>query len=88
MALSIGVSKGSKIDIAGHVLEVKDIAKGNLIVVSIDGGNDKIISEQASIEVLPEVFVFAGIGPGGSSNRLAFTAKRSIPIHRIEAKLK
>ena len=93
MALSIGVSVGSKIiiheGVAGvppHVLEVKALTQPNLIVVSLDGGKDILVTDKARTEILPTVFVFAGIGHSGSggSNRIAFEAPQSIRITRAE----
>jgi len=84
LALSIGISSGSKIKVGDHMVEVKTVAKPNLIVLSVDGGPDQVISDQSRTEILPEVFVFSGVGSQGSGNRLAFEAARSIPIHRVE----
>lgn len=84
MALSIGVSVGSKIDIGGKMLTVKAMAPPNLIVVSVDGAADVVVSDLSRTEILPNVFVFAGVGKGGGSHRLAFEASRSIRISRVE----
>lgn len=84
MALSIGVGVGSKIDIAGHILQVKSLVHPNLIVVSVDQGEEVVISDQKAVELLPGVRVQTGVGPGGSGNRLAFTADRAIRISRME----
>jgi hypothetical protein len=85
MALSIGVSVGSRVDVGGHVLEVRALAHPNLIVLGVDGGPDVVITEEARKEVLPEVFVQTGVGPTGTGNRLAITAPKAIRISRIES---
>lgn len=82
MALSIGVSVGSKIDIAGSILKVRALVHPNLIVVGVNDGPDIVIEAEARKEVLPNVFVFTGIG--ANANRLAFEAPRNIRISRIE----
>ncbi len=84
LALSIGVSVGSKIEIGGHILEVKSLAYPNLILVSVDHQPDLVISDFDSKEILPDVMVQVGVGQGGGGNRLAFTAPRHIRISRIE----
>lgn len=79
MALSIGVSVGSKIDVGGHTLQVKALAHPNVVIVTVDRGDDIIISEGQSVEILPGVKVQAGVG----GNRLAFHAAKSIRISRV-----
>ena len=79
MALSIGVSVGSKIDIGGHVLQVKSLAPPNIVVITIDRGEEIVISEGKSVEILPGVKVQSGSG----GNRLAFHAAKSIRISRM-----
>jgi hypothetical protein len=83
MALSLGVRKGSKITVGKHEVEVKDIIQSNLIMVSVDQGDDVLISDQKQTEILPDVFVFSGVGASGSGNRLAFKAPREIAIRRV-----
>jgi len=80
MALSIGVGVGSKIDIGGHLLQVKALVHPNVVVVTIDRGNDIVISDGKTVDVLPGVRVQVGVG----GNRLAFHAAKSIRISRIE----
>lgn len=63
---------------------MKSISSPNLIVVSVDGGRDIVVSELSKTEILPRVFVFAGVGQKGGTNRLAFDAPREIRISRIE----
>ena len=82
MALSIGVKQGSKISVGEHELEVKSILPSNVIVVSIDSGDDIVISEQPRTQLLPDVFVFSGVGATGHARRLAFEAPRSVAITR------
>lgn len=79
MALSIGISVGSKIDVGGHLLQVKSLSHPNVIIVTVDRGEDIIISEGRAVEVLPGVKVQSGSG----GNRLAFHAAKSIRISRV-----
>lgn len=80
MALSIGVSVGSKIDVGGHLLQVKALVHPNVVVITVDRGEDILISESKTVEILPGVKVQAGSG----GNRLAFHAAKSIRISRLE----
>lgn len=80
MALSIGVSVGSKIDVGGHMLQVKALVHPNVVVVTIDRGEEVVISEGKTVEILPNVRVQSGVG----GNRLAFHAPKSIRISRVE----
>lgn len=79
MALSIGVSVGSKIDVGGHTLQVKSLVHPNVVVITVDRGDDIVISESQAVEILPGVKVQSGSG----GNRLAFHAAKSIRISRI-----
>lgn len=79
MALSIGVSVGSKIDIQGHILQVKSLVHPNVVVVTVDRGEEIVISEGKTVEILPGVKVQSGVG----GNRLAFHAAKSIRISRV-----
>ena len=79
IALSIGVSVGSKIDVGGHVLRVKALIPPNVVVITVDRGDEIIISEGKTTEILPGVKVQSGVG----GNRLAFHAAKSIRISRI-----
>lgn len=79
MALSIGVSVGSKIDVGGHTLQVKALVHPNVVVITVDRGEDIVISEGQAVEVLPGVKVQSGSG----GNRLAFHAAKSIRISRV-----
>lgn len=80
MALSIGVSVGSKIDVGGHILQVKSLVHPNVVVITVDRGAEIVISEGKTVEILPGVKVQSGSG----GNRLAFHAAKSIRISRIE----
>jgi hypothetical protein len=80
MALSIGVSVGSKIDIGGHLLHVKALVHPNIVVVTVDRGPEVVISEDQAVDILPGVKVQSGLG----GNRLAFQAAKSIRISRVE----
>lgn len=78
--MSIGVSVGSKIDIGGHLLQVKALVHPNVVVVTVDRGDEILISEGKTVEILPGVKVQSGLG----GNRLAFHAAKSIRISRVE----
>lgn len=96
MPLSIGVVVGTRIRIQDkkvHRLVVKDTAKPNLIVVSLDGGPPVVVSDQASTEILPKVFVFSGVSQSAlhtghptsnGTHRLAFEAPKEIKIRKLE----
>ena len=84
MALSIGVSVGSRIGVDGHLLQVKALRHQNLIVVSVDKGKDVMVNDREGTEILPFVFVFCGAAAEGEGNRLAFDAPKSIRISQIE----
>jgi hypothetical protein len=62
---------------------VKQVVTPTLIVVSVDDGPDVAITDKERTNLLPEVFVFAGVGWDGVGSRLAFEADRSIGIHRM-----
>jgi hypothetical protein len=73
------VSVGSKIDVGGHTLQVKALVHPNVVVVTVDRGEEILISEGKTVEILPQVRVQSGVG----GNRLAFHAPKSIRISRI-----
>jgi sRNA-binding carbon storage regulator CsrA len=81
MALSLGIKQGSKIQVGKSVLEVKDLTPPSFIVLSIDGGNDIVVSDQSRQEILPDVFVFSA---GENTNRLVFEAPREVLISRVK----
>lgn len=63
----------------GHTLVVKSLAHPNIVVITVDRGDDIIISEGRAVEILPGVKVQSGSG----GNRLAFHAAKSIRISRV-----
>jgi hypothetical protein len=79
VALSIGVGVGSRIDVGGHVVQVKSLVHPNVVVITVDRGAEVVISEGQVVEILPGVKVQSGLG----GNRLAFHAPKSIRISRI-----
>ena len=79
MALSIGVSVGSRVDIGGHILQVKALPAPSVAVVTVDRGDEILLSDGKAVEILPHVKVQTGPG-----NRLAFQAPKSIRISRLE----
>ncbi len=81
MALSIGVSVGSRIDVGGHLVQVKALVSPNVVVITVDRGDDIVISEEKTVEILPNVKVQSGLG----GNRLAFDAPKTIRISRVES---
>jgi hypothetical protein len=87
MALCIGVSRGDRINVSGHILEVKDVSGWveMMIIVSVDGAPVVVLTEQSSVELIPGVKVFVGRGKTHSKGtyRLAFEALRSIRINRV-----
>jgi hypothetical protein len=56
----------------GHIVTVKAFSHPNVITISVDDREDIRVTEDHSIEILPQVNVFPGVGPGRASNRLAF----------------
>jgi hypothetical protein len=80
MALSLGVSVGSKIDVGGHILQVTALVHPDVAIVTVDGGEEIVVRESKTIEILPDVKLQTG--PGG--HRLAFHAAKSIRISRVE----
>jgi hypothetical protein len=89
MPLSLAVVKGQNILIGDHCLEVKAIlaAQGpneaSPILVSMDNGEDILVTENCITEILPDVTVFSGLGKTGNRRRLAFTASKHIIIRRL-----
>jgi hypothetical protein len=67
---------------------VRAIVNPTLIIVQVDGGPDIVITDQNSTQILDGVKVFAGQGKSSLGNRLAFEAHKSIPIYRVEEKVK
>jgi hypothetical protein len=83
MALSIGVTVGSKINVGGHRVLVKELINPGLIVITVDSGDEIVVSENSKVEILPGVEVQTGAG-NGKNRRLAFHAHKSIRISRVE----
>jgi hypothetical protein len=81
MALSIGVSRGDRIRVGQHLVEVASTYRGH-VFICVDGGEPLKITESQQ-QILPGVKIFLGIGPNGQGNRLAFIADRNILINRI-----
>lgn len=85
MALSIGVTTGCKIDVGSHVVRVKAIFNPALLVLTVDDGPEITVTDKERVCLMPEVYVFAGVGATGQGNRLAFEAPRRIVIHKQSA---
>lgn len=87
MALSLGISVGSRIQIGDKVMTVVDALRGRSILVEVEGLS-YVITDQCKVEVLPGVFVFFGSPTTSLQSfnglRLAFEAPRSIKIMRLE----
>jgi sRNA-binding carbon storage regulator CsrA len=69
--------------VGDHTVEVRAIVRSTIIIISVDGEHDLTISDNESVEILPNVRVFAGVGRGGTGNRLAFDAPKEVKIHRL-----
>ncbi len=87
MALSIGVVAGNRIKVGQSILKVKRVIAPNEVSLSLDGGDEFIVTDAEVIEVMPEVKVFCGVGSDYESrvpncSRLAFEAPRSIIIRK------
>ena len=87
MPLSLGVSVGDKIAVGDSVIEVRATTVPKRITISVNGGKEITVDDNEThpVEILPDVQVFVGVGPGkhSTANRLAFKAPRVIPIYRI-----
>ena len=86
MALSIGVNRGSQIQIGKSMVRVIDIRPGT-VVVAVNNGPAVILSENESTELMPEVFAFVGLDSKESrfcDSRIAFEAPRRIAITRVK----
>jgi hypothetical protein len=51
-------------------------------VVTVDGGDDVVISDKDRKEIVPGLWVRVGIGQVGGCNRLAFEAPKTINVSR------
>jgi hypothetical protein len=83
VALSLGIKAGVKIQVGESVVEIRSITPPALIVVSVDGGPDMVVSDQARQELMPHVFAFTG-AKDGTGNRIAIEAPRDIKITRMK----
>lgn len=86
MALSIGVSKGSKIQVGANLLRVLEVQDSRH--VSIQYGEQRhLITDAERTEVEPGVFLSCGIRQDkettSNSSRIAFEAPRSVIINRV-----
>lgn len=90
MALSLGVSGGSKIDIslADQVVTIKvDRIHSASHLTLIVKGRKVEIDDKERVEILPEVFVSCGLSQptrGNRSTRIAFEAPIEIGINRVK----
>ena len=83
MALSIGVSVGSRITVGGHVLHVK-ATRPNEMIVRVDGSRDVVVNAETRAEILPDLYAFVATGPKPDARRLSFDAPNAIRIERID----
>ena len=59
--------------VGDHEVGIKAMLSPNLTIMSVDGGDDVVVSDQSKTEILFDVFVFSGVGANGtgSGNRRA-----------------
>jgi len=57
-----------------------------MIAITVDDGEELLITDQKATKSLPKVSVSSGVRRGGlgNGNRLAFDAPKSIEITRLE----
>lgn len=85
MALSIGISQGTKIVVDKDILTVEDIPKATHVVVNYKG-RQYVVTDEERIEIHPNVFVSCGLSDERKhdhNSRLAFEAPRAIFIERV-----
>ena len=85
MALSLGITKGSKIQVGGSIIEVVDVSNGTHVQVVI-GQQKFLITDCERTEVLPNVFLSCGVSEEksfGSFSRIAIEAPKEVKIRRI-----
>lgn len=85
MALSLGVTKGSSIQVGGSIIEVVDVLHGTHVQVVI-GQQKFLITDCERTEVLPNVFLSCGVSEEksfGSFSRIAIEAPKEVKIRRI-----
>lgn len=85
MALSLGVVIGDLIKIGEVMVKVRNIEQDNVIVLSMGSGKTVYVSDKERVEILPDVFVQAGLPEKQweRHSRLAIDAPRSIRIERV-----
>jgi hypothetical protein len=86
LALSIGVTRGSRIRVGQSMVKVEEIVQDVAVTLSVDGGKKFMITDSERTQIIPEVFVQLGLNhrsSGTNSSRLAFEAPFSIKINRI-----
>lgn len=92
MALSIGVSKGSKLTVGDIKLEVLDHLHGEVVYISCEYPDKSMkkytVGELERVEIGPEIYVFCGKSSSleniNKPPRLAFEADRSVIIKRVD----
>lgn len=86
MALSLGISVGSKIRVGTSVVEVVSVMGTARVLIKVEG-KEFMITDCERTEILPNVFVSCGRNDDkqflASFSRLAFEAPRSIEINRM-----
>lgn len=75
------MNAGSRIRVGDSTVLVKQVVNPTLIVLTVNNGPDVVVTDRERVTLMPEVFVFAGLGRIGS--RLAFEAPKRIEIHRV-----
>lgn len=90
MALSLGVTKGSKVEIALAdrvvLVKVTNIDSATQLTLEVEG-TAVTIDDKERVEILPQVFVSCGLSRparGNRSTRLAFEAPLEIKINRVK----
>jgi phage gp45-like len=86
MALSIGVTEGSRITVGKSMLTVLGITNGTHVSINY-AGKQHLITIDERTEVEPNVFISCGGRDTKYAHysRLAFEADRAIPIKRVPA---
>lgn len=86
MALSIGVSKGSKIQVGQILMRVLEVQDSRHVSV-LYGSTRHLITDTERTEVEPGVFLSCGIKQDketmANSSRIAFEAPMSVRISRL-----
>ena len=90
MALSIGVSIGTKITIGNAILLVKDLIKQEAAMLQLNNRPPFMVTGDERTEIMPDVFVQVGLKnvqkrrfQETSAFRLAFEAPMSVKISRV-----